>query len=87
MLSYCDQPFAKTTEITGEHDGCLKLKVAAPPVDDKANEAIIAFLSKILGIKHRNLCISSGKSARRKTVQISGSDLNEILRVLQDQLS
>jgi uncharacterized protein len=66
------QPRAKRSEVVGLHDGALKMKVTAPPVDDAANRAIIEFFSKLLGISKSHLQILAGEKSRDKTLQISG---------------
>jgi uncharacterized protein (TIGR00251 family) len=66
------QPRAKRSEVVGLHDGALKIRVTAPPVDDAANRAIIEFFSKLLGISRSNLQILAGGKSRDKTLQICG---------------
>jgi uncharacterized protein len=66
------QPRAKRSEVVGLHDGALKIKVMAPPVDDAANRAIIEFFSKLLGMPKSRLQILAGEKSRDKTLQISG---------------
>ncbi|MCC7059961.1 MAG: DUF167 domain-containing protein [Burkholderiaceae bacterium] len=60
------QPGARRTELVGEHDGCLKLRVAAPPVDGRANEEIARFLAERLGVPRRALVMIGGAGSRRK---------------------
>jgi uncharacterized protein len=69
------QPRAKRCEVAGLHDGALKIRVAAPPVDDAANRAIIKFLSKSLGIPKSQLQILAGDKSRDKILQIRGLSL------------
>lgn len=66
------QPGAKRTEIAGLHGDALKLRLAAPPVEGKANEALIAFLAKKLGCGRTALEIISGQTSRAKRVRIRG---------------
>jgi uncharacterized protein (TIGR00251 family) len=66
------QPRARHSEIVGIHNGALKLKVTAPPVDDAANRAIIEHFSSLLGISKSSLQITSGLKSRDKTLQIKG---------------
>lgn len=65
-------PKSSKNEIVGIHDGCLKIKLTAPPVDGKANAALIAFLAKKLDIPKSSISIIRGETSRRKTVQIEG---------------
>jgi len=59
------------------HDGALKVKVTAPPVEDAANRAVIEFLSKSLGVPKSNLQILAGAKSRDKVLQISGLSLSD----------
>jgi uncharacterized protein (TIGR00251 family) len=60
------QPGAARTEIVGEHDGCLKLRVGAPPVDGRANDEIVRFLAARLDLPKRSVRLVAGAGARRK---------------------
>ena len=64
------QPGARRTEIAGVHNGCLKIRLAAPAVDGRANEALIAFLAATFGVPRRNVSLR-GESGRRKAVCIA----------------
>jgi len=66
------QPRASRSEINGEIDGVLKLRLAAPPVDGEANEECIRFLSKLLGISKGQIEIVSGQTSRNKIIRING---------------
>jgi uncharacterized protein (TIGR00251 family) len=67
------QPGAARTEFAGEYGGRLKLRLAAPPVDGKANEALVAFLAEYYGVPKRNVRILAGASSRRKRILIEGA--------------
>ncbi len=69
------QPRAHRTEIAGTHNGALKLKVQAPPVDDAANEAVVRFFSRLLDIPKARLSIVSGAKSRDKILRIQGGSL------------
>ena len=75
-------PGAKRTEITGEKEGAITVKVAAPPVEGKANEELIRFLAEKLGLKRGSVTIESGRRGRRKIVRVEGMDKKEVLRIL-----
>jgi uncharacterized protein (TIGR00251 family) len=60
------QPRARRNEIIGEHAGALKLKIAAPPVDGKANEECRHFLARLLAVNARSIEIVTGESSREK---------------------
>ena len=66
------QPRARRNEIAGTHDGALKIKIAAPPVDDAANRAIIDFFAELLGVPKSRVRIVAGLKSRDKTLLIEG---------------
>ena len=66
------QPNAAKNRVAGLHDGCLKLAVASPPVDGKANKEVLHFLAGLLGVSPRKLSIKTGLQARRKQVVVEG---------------
>ncbi|NLT67356.1 MAG: YggU family protein [Acidobacteria bacterium] len=66
------QPRAKRPGIAGIHNGALKIKVTAPPVDDAANRAVIEFFATLLEIPKSSIQIVSGLKAREKTLEIRG---------------
>jgi hypothetical protein len=66
------QPGAKKTEVVGRHGEALKIRLAAPPVDGKANACLIAYLSDRLGIARVAISLLSGDSSRAKRVRIVG---------------
>jgi uncharacterized protein len=72
-------PRAKRCEIAGTHNGALKVKVTAPPVDDAANRSIIEFLSKEFGLSKSSLQILTGLKSRDKIIQIKGLSLLDFL--------
>jgi uncharacterized protein (TIGR00251 family) len=66
------QPRASKSEITGVHDGALRIRIAAPPIEGAANHAIIELLSKRLGVRKAELRIVSGATGRRKRLLVQG---------------
>lgn len=64
------QPKSSHEGIVGEADGILKLRVTAPPVEGRANEACLRLLAKALDLPISRLRIASGQHARLKTIQI-----------------
>jgi uncharacterized protein (TIGR00251 family) len=68
------QPNAKKTEISGQHDQYVKIRVQSPPADNKANQALIDFLSDELKVKKGSIKLIRGHKSRLKTVQIKASD-------------
>ena len=68
------QPGAKQSEFAGMHGKRIKVRIAAPAVDDKANTALVDFLAGYFGIPKRNVSILSGVKSRSKRVSIEGVD-------------
>ena len=64
------QPGAKKTEVVGLHGNALKIRLAAPPVDGKANHALIGFIAERLGVAKSAVTLKSGLSSRRKVLEI-----------------
>jgi uncharacterized protein (TIGR00251 family) len=65
------QPGAKRTEVAGVHGAALKIRLAAPAVEGRANDALIAFLAASFGVPRRNVTLVRGEAGRRKTVRIA----------------
>jgi uncharacterized protein (TIGR00251 family) len=72
------QPRASKTELAGMHGGHIKIRVAAPPVEGAANDALIEFVARRLGIAKGRVRLISGKSSRRKALEIDGVDAGQI---------
>ena len=66
------QPNAKKSAVMGLHGDALKVKVAAPAVDNKANAALIDFLSEMLAVPKSSITIRHGTTGRRKFIEITG---------------
>ncbi len=72
------QPKASKNRIVGLYDDCLKLAVAAPPVEGKANKEVVKFLAAVLGVPARNVTVKSGIQARRKLVAVKALTGTEV---------
>ena len=72
-LTLHNQPGAKKTEFAGLHGDALKIRLAAPPVDGKANEALIKFVAEALGLPKSAVNLKSGQTSRRKVLEVSGT--------------
>ncbi|HZK79217.1 MAG TPA: DUF167 domain-containing protein [Gemmatimonadaceae bacterium] len=72
------QPRASRTEIAGQHGTALKVRLHSPPVDGAANEELIDFISKRLGVSRRAVRITAGQSSRAKTVEVDGVSLESV---------
>ena len=68
------QPGARCSEFAGMHGERIKVRIAAPAVDDKANSALVEFLAGYFGVPRRNVSILSGVKSRSKRVSIEGVD-------------
>ncbi len=78
-------PRASRTEICGEHDGRLKIKVQAPPVEGAANRSIQKFLSKKLRVPKKSVELVSGMKSRQKTFMLKGIPAKNVLAALSLQ--
>lgn len=64
------QPRAARDEVAGEHNGAIKLRIQAPPVDGKANEACRRLLAKLVGVSPSMVEIIAGQSSKDKIIRI-----------------
>lgn len=80
------QPRASRSEIAGELEGTLKIRLAAPPVDGEANEELIRLLSKLFKVTRAQIVIRSGQTSRNKLIVIDGVSVDEAEQVLQPML-
>ncbi len=77
------QPRASKSELIGEHDGRLKLKLCSPPVDNAANSECIRFFAKLLHIPKTSLNIIQGETSRRKSLLIKGVSFHDLAEQLE----
>jgi len=77
-ISLWVQPRASRTEIAGRHGEAIRLRVAAPPVEGAANDEIIRFLARALGVPRSAVVIRRGTGSRRKDVTVAGLSAREI---------
>lgn len=66
------QPRAAKTAIAGMHDGLVKIRLAAPPVEGEANRALTEFIAGKLGIPKSRVRVVAGAASRRKIVEMDG---------------
>lgn len=78
------QPGAKKTEFAGLHGDALKIRLAAPPVDGKANEALVRFVADTLGLTKSAVILKSGQTSRRKVLEVTGGTVAAIARLAAD---
>ena len=76
------QPGAKKTEVAGPHGDALKIRLAAPPVDGKANSCLVGFLAQRLGVAKASVRLVSGESSRAKRVRIDDINPATVRKVL-----
>lgn len=67
------QPGAKRTDVAGLHGEALKIRLAAPPVEGRANEALLKFIAEFFGVPLRQVELKQGGQSRHKVVAITGS--------------
>jgi uncharacterized protein (TIGR00251 family) len=72
LLNLHIQPGAKQTAVAGVHGEALKIRLAAPPVDGKANDCLINFLAEKLAVAKAQITLVSGASSRSKRVRVTG---------------
>jgi len=70
ILTLHVQPGARVTSVAGLHGDALKIKVAAPPVEGKANAALASFLAKAFNVPLRQVTVKLGSQGRHKVVEI-----------------
>ncbi len=81
-LSVRVQPRASRSEVVGEHDGALKVRLAAPPVEGEANRELVRFLSKLLGVAPSRVSVVAGATGKSKVVEVEGVSVADVERAL-----
>jgi len=85
-LSVYVQPRASRNRLAGMHGKAVKLCITAPPVDDKANTAVLAFLAKLFGLPKSALQIKTGRQARNKQIIITNISLAQAQQALANAM-
>jgi uncharacterized protein (TIGR00251 family) len=67
------QPGAKRTDVAGLHGEALKIRLAAPPIEGRANDALLKFIAESFGVPLRQVELKQGGQSRHKVVAITGS--------------
>jgi hypothetical protein len=70
------QPGAKRSELAGLHGEALKIRLAAPPVEGRANEALLKFIAKLFDVPLRQVELRQGGQSRHKVVAITDSPID-----------
>jgi len=81
------RPGAKRSTLAGIHGARLKIAVHAPPVDGKANAALVEFLAELLGVPRRRVSLESGLAHRDKTVRIACAACDDIRAALRQNMA
>ena len=76
------QPRAKRSEVAGERGGAVVIRVSAPPVDGKANQAVTRLIAKALGVGRTSVRVVRGERSRDKVVEVDGVDPDDARRAL-----
>lgn len=76
------QPRASKSAVVGMHDGNIKIRLAAPPVDGAANAALVEFIADCLHVAKSRVRIVSGSTGRRKVVEIDGVTAEQVSQAL-----
>jgi uncharacterized protein (TIGR00251 family) len=82
LLSIRVQPRAKRDEVVGERGGAVVIRLAAPPVDGKANAALTAFIAKQAKLPRSHVEIVRGATSRDKLVRVNGITEHDLRRAL-----
>ncbi|MCF6767602.1 DUF167 domain-containing protein [Thiotrichales bacterium 19S11-10] len=83
LLEVYVQPGSKTTELSGKHDGRIKIRLKSSPIDGKANQELITFMAQLLKVKKQDIQIVRGEKSRLKLLSIpKNSNLIKQLKTL-----
>ena len=75
-------PGARRNAVSGIHDGAVKISLTTPPVDGRANEALITFVAELLGIPRSRVSLVAGMTGRAKMLRITGKNAAEVRAAL-----
>jgi uncharacterized protein (TIGR00251 family) len=81
------KPRAKKSRLVGERGDALEIALAAPPVDGAANEELVRFVARLLGVPRRQVALVRGETSRDKLVAVTGFTLAELTALLQAALA
>ena len=82
ILSVAVQPRSATTGIVGVHDGMLRVRLTAPPVDGAANAALIAWCADAFGVRKAAVSIINGRTSRRKRLLVRDQRAADVIQRL-----
>lgn len=75
-------PRASRSEIVGAHDGAMRVRIAAPPVDGAANEELIRIIARAFGVAKRAVEIAAGRTSKHKQVRVTGASARTLQELL-----
>ena len=76
-------PRASRSEVVGEHNGALRVRIAATPVDGAANEELVRTLASAFGVKRAALEITAGQASKTKQVRVTGVSPGDLQRLIE----
>jgi uncharacterized protein len=82
VLAVHVQPVAGRTEVVGRYGDALKLRVAAPPIGNRANDAVVELVAQEFNLHRADVSVLSGASSRLKRVRLTGVDFADAARVV-----
>jgi len=87
ILRVMAHPGAGRTSVVGVHGDALKVRVGAPPVGGRANEALVELVAELFGVKATAVSVSSGQTSRTKRITVTGVNPADGHRLLDEALS
>ncbi len=82
-ISVLVQPRASRSELAGIHGGRLKIRLCSPPVDGRANEELLDFVRKKLGIGRASISLTAGEKSRQKEITVHGLEADRLAELLE----
>ncbi len=76
------QPRGGRDAVVGERDGAVLIRISAPPVDGKANAALVAFVAKTIGVPKGSVAIIRGETSRNKVIRVAGRAADDVRAAL-----
>lgn len=76
------RPGARKNDVAGIHAGAVKISLTAPPLDGRANEALIEFVADLLRVPRARIALVSGTTSRMKLLRITGKSAAEVQSAL-----
>ncbi|WP_263383107.1 DUF167 domain-containing protein [Granulicella arctica] len=87
ILSVRAHPGARRNAVTGIHDEALKIALTTPPVDGRANDALIVFVAELLGLPRSRVALLTGATSRSKSLRITGKSAAEVEAALDPTIN